>query len=292
MELVIERLSPLAAQEPIACERIRGPDFGCVWHRHPQYEIALVRSGGSHRWVGDRITALTPGDLVLLGPNLPHDYRNDPKTGAARRARPVDALIVQFSPQLFGSGWLEPASMECLQQLFLRSKIGLRVRGRSRRQAEALLLKMPRKSGVPRMILLLQVLQLLSTSKELEPIASTGFDPAAAPRVSDRLASVMAHIEGNLSRPLYVDALARRAGLSQSAFTRLFKRATLRTVPRYINELRIARACRILAESDDTVSQIADVCGYPSGPYFQRQFRKLQKCSPLEYRHQVRSGSR
>jgi AraC-like DNA-binding protein len=286
MELVVEHLSPLAAQELVACERIHGSDFGCVWHRHPEFEITWVRTGGSHRWVGDRITPLPHNDLVLLGPNLPHDFRNEPTSGKPRR--PVDALVVQFPEKLLGSNWT--ASMEPVRDLFLRAVLGLAISGHTRRKVLRRMDRIARTHGITRLILLLEILEILAHSTELSSIASPGFDPAAAPRIPDRLGPVLRHIESHLADPLYVEDLAHLAGLSQSAFTRLFQRATLRTIPQYLNETRIARACRLLAETDQTVSEIADSCGYPSAPYFQRQFQRLHRCSPLAYRTQVRSG--
>ena len=79
-------------------------------------------------------------------------------------------------------------------------------------------------------------------------------------------------------------------GLGESGFSRLFKKGTGRTVPQYLNEVRIARACRLLAETDQTVYQIASACGYPSLANFQRQFTKCQGRAPLAYRGAVRRG--
>jgi AraC-like DNA-binding protein len=286
MELVVEHPSPISAGELVACERVQGTDFGCVWHRHPEFEITWVRAGGSHRWVGDRVTPLSGNDLVLLGPNLPHDFRNEPVPG--RPLCEVDALVVQFPENLLGPGWM--ASMEPVRALLLKARVGLSVSGRTRQQALLWLQRMPETRGLRRVILLLELLDLFSQSTELEPIASPGFDPAATPPCSDRLEGVLRHMERHLSEPLYVEELARQAGLSQSAFTRLFQKATLRTVPRYLNEIRIAHACRLLAETDKTVGEIAAACGYPSAPYFQRQFQRLHGCSPVGYRSRVRSG--
>jgi mannose-6-phosphate isomerase-like protein (cupin superfamily) len=92
MKLIVEQQSPLAATEVVACEIVRGADFGCVWHHHPEFEITLVKRGGTERWVGDKLSPLKPGDLVLLGSDLPHDYRNDRGTG--RRAKNVEAIVV------------------------------------------------------------------------------------------------------------------------------------------------------------------------------------------------------
>ena len=66
-----------------------------------------------------------------------------------------------------------------------------------------------------------------------------------------------------------------------------FKKSTGRTVPQYVNELRIARACLLLAETDLTVSQIAMDCGFVSPAHFQRQFREHQHCVPLAYRSRI-----
>jgi AraC-like DNA-binding protein len=98
----------------------------------------------------------------------------------------------------------------------------------------------------------------------------------------------VAHIEAHLAESLYVPSLAAMSGLSESAFSRLFKKCTGRTVPQYVNELRIARACLLLAGTDDTVGEIANACGYHTPAHFQRQFRKHQKRSPQVYRHAVR----
>jgi mannose-6-phosphate isomerase-like protein (cupin superfamily) len=85
MKPIVEMLSPLAAAEPVVCEVVRGQDFGCVWHYHPECEITLVVKGGTERLVGNNISPITPGDLVLLGSNVPHDYRNqtEPATTSA-----------------------------------------------------------------------------------------------------------------------------------------------------------------------------------------------------------------
>jgi transcriptional regulator GlxA family with amidase domain len=59
-------------------------------------------------------------------------------------------------------------------------------------------------------------------------------------------------------------------------------------VPRYINELRVARACRLLVETERTVNQIARDCGYVSLANFQHRFQSLEGRSPQEYRRAVR----
>ena len=288
MKLIVERQSPIVASELVACEIVRGADFGCVWHRHPECEITLVRHGGTERWVGGKLTPLKPGDLVMLGSDLPHDYRNDPFPHARRG--PVEALVVQFMPQLLGEGWMKHASMEPMQKLFHRARLGLEVTGLTRKVAARHVTRIVKATGMRRVVLLLQLLEVLAASKELVEIASPGFHSLVGNGSADRIGRVCDHIEQHLTEEIYLAKLAAMTGLSESGFSRLFRKCTGRTLPQYINELRISRACRLLAETDDTVAQISVACGYLTPAHFQRQFKIHQHRSPLTYRSAVKGS--
>jgi AraC-like DNA-binding protein len=217
---------------------------------------------------------------------LPHDYRNDRPQGA--RLRGVEAIVVQFMPNLLGDDWLRRAAMGRVRELFQRAHRGLQITGPTRSRVTRMMAQMVKTKGLPRVILLLETLECLANSEDLAEIASPGFDSATSGDSSDRIGPVCDYIESNLAQEIYLADLARLAGLSESAFSRLFKKSTGRTVPKYINELRIARACRLLAETDRTASEIADLCGYPSPAHFQQQFRRFEHRSPLVYRAAVR----
>ncbi|MFC5455819.1 helix-turn-helix domain-containing protein [Prosthecobacter fluviatilis] len=289
MKPIVEKLSPLAAAEPVVCELVRGQDFGCVWHYHPECEITLVLKGGTERLVGNNISPLSPGDLVFMGPNVPHDYRNQPSAG--KPVTDVEAIVVQFTPELPGHGdWLQRSSMIPVRRLFQRAEQGLEVKGITRLTATRIVQEMLLAHGMKRVILLLQLLDLLSNSEELEEISSAVL-PQPRPGTSDRVSMACEFIATHLPEPIYVADLAAIVGLGKSAFSRLFKKSTGRTVPQYVNELRIARACLLLAETDLTVSQIAMDCGFVSPAHFQRQFREHQHCVPLAYRSRVIQSS-
>lgn len=285
MKPIVENPSPTAAAEPVACEVVRGQDFGCVWHHHPECEITLVVKGGTERLVGNNVSPIVPGDLVFLGSNVPHDYRNQPAPGHA--ATEVEAIVVQFMPQLPGQEeWMQRSSMKPARRLFQRANQGLEVTGITRLTAARMMQQMPQAGGMKRVILLLQLLDLLANSEEVKEISSAVL-PQPRPGASNRIGMVCEYIAAHLPESIYVEELAAIAGLGKSAFSRLFKKSTGRTVPEYVNELRIARACLLLTETDLTVSQIAMDCGFVSPAHFQRQFREHQHCAPLAYRRQV-----
>ena len=280
-----EQLPPASATEVVACERVRGRDFGCQWHFHPEMEITLVLSGGSNRWVGDKISPLEPGDLTFLGSNLPHDFRNDAVPG--KRPKPVNAITVQFHPAFLGGSWLEHAEMTSIQRLFQRASNGLQVTGQTRDRVEAMIVKLLGTRGVRRLILLLEIFGEMSESRELLRISSPGFAPEVHVSDSQQMALVSAFIQENIEKPIYLAEVARHLGMTDVTFSRYFRSRTGKTFPNYLNELRVARVCRLLAETDHTVSEIAWSCGFDSMANFQKQFGRIQGCTPKEYRRRT-----
>jgi len=286
MKPISEMPSPLAKSEPVVCELVSGADFGCVLHHHPQCEITVVRKSGTVRVVGDKIAELTPGDMVFLGPDVLHDYRNTNEEGEL--GPPVEAIVVQFLPDLPGLMGLDAQglpSMQPVERLLKRASHGLEIVGQTREVAAAFIEQMLEVQGMKRVILLLQLIDLLAESTEMiEICALAPAQEQRAPVAADRIGTVCAYIESFYAEPIYVEQLATMVGLGKSAFSRLFRKSTGRTVPQFVNGVRVAHACRLLVETDLTVSQISRDCGFVSPAHFQRQFREQQQCSPLHYR--------
>src|SRR3954470_18704850 len=65
------------------------------WHHHPEYELTLTLNSRGQRFIGDHIGSYDDGDLVLIGPNLPHTWSSIDKPD---QARPHIALVMWFLP--------------------------------------------------------------------------------------------------------------------------------------------------------------------------------------------------
>jgi AraC-like DNA-binding protein len=285
MKAIIEQLPPLAAKDLVACEIVRGRDYGCQWHFHPELELLLTVKGGTHRWIGDNISPLKEGDLVLIGSNLPHDFRNERAPGMP--LRPVHAIVLQFRPDFLGPTWLERNDMSRVQRLFQLAGHGIEITGTTRKRVTQLLKRTPAARGIHRLVVTLKILAILSTSRELRRIASPGFSPEVQISDPKRMGMISAFIEERMAEPLYLKQVARQAGMSEVSLSRYFRSRTGKTFPAYLNELRVARVCRLLAETDATVTEIALSCGFDSMANFDQQFRRLHHCSPKAYRQQA-----
>ena len=81
---------------------LSGPQSGCSWHFHPEHQLGFVLRGTGERVVGDCICPITPGEVVLLGANLPHVWHYQGRSGEDEPR----AVVVHFSDDFLGSEFL------------------------------------------------------------------------------------------------------------------------------------------------------------------------------------------
>lgn len=266
---------------------VRGDSYHAAWHFHPEYQLTLVIRSNGHRLVGDHIAPLHAGDLVLVGSNLPHVWQQD-ETQIGDFEHSVHAIIVRFLETFAGKDFLEIPEMEPVLRLLRRSSRGLQVTGRTREIVAEKMRRLPDLSGLERIGGLLSVLHSLARSKELRPIASPGFLPALDRSDQDRMQRVCNYINAHLTGGIDRARVAREAHLSEGAFSRFFKLRTGKTLPQFVNELRIGRACRLLVDEEAKITDVAMECGFSNLANFNRRFLEITGFSPRSYRRQFR----
>lgn len=290
MKAVLEK-TPRAQWESFHCEVVRGASYHAMWHFHPEFQLTLVLESRGHRMVGDNITPLRPGDLVLVGANLPHVWhqatgKRKPEGGKGGAA--VHAIIVRFLDTFLGGDFLERPELDAVRRLLRRASRGLHITGRTRDAVAERMQRLPSATGLGRVIELLAILDILARSRELRSVASAGFVPKVAHADQDRMQRVCRYIDGHLMESIERRKVAAEAHLSPGAFSRFFKVRTGKTLPEYVNALRIGRACELLAEADRKVTDVAMDCGFRNLANFNRHFRTLTGQSPREYRARFR----
>ncbi len=282
MKPVFEKV-PRRDWESFHCEVVHGPDYGTRWHFHPEYQITLAIRSRGHRVVGDNIAPLTDGDLVLVGSNLPHVWHQDDGIGH------VDAIIIRFEEAFLGKDLMNLPEMEGVRRLLRRAGRGLEVRGQARKEITQRLRHLADADGLTRVVDLLAVLDLMARAKDLRPLSSAGYEPTLHATDQGRMERVCDYIHQHLTEDIDRAQLAKLAHLSEGAFSRFFRSRTGKTVPEYINEVRIGRACRMIAEDQNNITDIALDCGYRNLANFNRRFREVVGSTPREYRTQMRS---
>ena len=284
MKPVFQKLTS-SPDEGFAFKVVRGHSFDCPWHFHSEYELILIVESGGYRMVGDHLAPLRPGDLVLVGSNLPHIYQNDEDVPG--RVPPVHAVLIQFEETCLGVELLRLPAFGTVRRLFKRAALGLHITGATRDTVATMMRDMAGLRGLRRIIRFLDILDALAASRECQPLASVGFRADGVSYDQERMNRVCQFIHERLDQTLFLPDLARLVHLSEGAFSRFFRLHTGKTFPEFVNELRIGRACRLLAEGERNVTEIAFACGFSNLSNFNRQFLQLKKSTPTEFRHDV-----
>ncbi len=282
MKPSLERLPLQQGESFVVCD-FNYNYYPTPWHYHPEYEIVLVTESTGKRFIGDHISDFAPGNLVLLGPNIPHTYRNDDKYYKKKSRLRAKSIVIHFSENSLGNDFLKLPEAKPIRQLLLRSQHGLEIKGKTNDAVSDKLKEAISQKGLQRWQTLLHILSLLAESKQLKPITGTpqvGYNE----KESARMCQVFDWVNSNYSSAIRLADAAEIAGMNQNAFSRFFAQRTRKTFSGYVQEMRLQKAALLLVEEELSVTEICYECGYNNISNFNRQFLNYYNMSPANYR--------
>jgi AraC-like DNA-binding protein/quercetin dioxygenase-like cupin family protein len=282
-------LIPLAEAEGRAfmVTQYQEPRFHFIWHHHPEHELAWIRQGSGTRYVGGAVQEFKAGDLVLLGPNVPHAWAS----GSEQCGASV-WTVFHFQPGHWGKAFWQLPEARKLDRLLASADRGLRFKGpdtwKIGQQIEHLA-DGPNHSLGSLVEFLAIFERLLETPYEYLNAEHTDENGREA---NPRMQRVLKWVHHRVGEPITQAQAARQVDMSPASFSRWFKTGTGRTFQVYLNELRIAQVCGRLAADQERITDIAYACGYSNLANFNRRFLQVVGITPTEFRSRSRSVER
>ena len=260
----------------------RLPAIPFEWHYNSEYELTLTLNSRGQRFIGDSIAPYEDGDLVLIGPRIPHTWCS---SGDVDPKKKHQALVLWFS-QSFVESMVQPhIELQPILRLLERSARAVAFSDAAKQKARETVVGMLGQSASDRLPALLQLLLLLARDKEAKPLTSAAMEGQALSRASEeRVARVHRHLNDHYRDEPTVEELTRIAALSRSSLHRLFKLQTGTTISEYVTRLRIGNACALLLNTNKPVAMIADAVGYQNLANFNRQFKAVKGQTPRAFR--------
>jgi len=255
------------------------------WNYHPEYELHLIRHSSGHYMVGDHIDRFEPGNLVLVGPNLPHAWFSDLDHGATAIER--RDVVLQFRGEWFESLVRVCPELRHTLPLIAASSQGLEFTGVHAAKAAALLQSMEYLDDVGRVARLIELLERLTHCAH-KPLASPHYCLEHIDLRSDQVDAVLQYVHQHFDRRLSMADIAARQGMTPSTFSRFFKRSTGDTFVAFVRRLRIDYACRLLLDDSQSVAEVCFQVGYGNLSNFNRHFRRATGHTPRAYRLALR----
>ncbi|MFK7965803.1 MAG: helix-turn-helix domain-containing protein [Burkholderiaceae bacterium] len=251
------------------------------WHCHDDYELHLIVATVGKAFVGDHVGGFSPGQLVLTGPGLPHNWISEVEDGESVEIRD---RVVQFRQDLVPSMAAASSELKPLLPLLQKSCHGLLFHGTPLSASEPWFQRLEAADGPSRIALLLQFLEFLSHEPDQRLLSTLPMRAREDDETLDKVERVISFMSEHYAQNILLTEMADLIGMSESAFSRLFSKATGNNFSRFLNRVRVARACELLTATDEPITSICFAVGFNNVANFNRRFRDLKQVTPREYR--------
>jgi len=249
-------------------------------HSHKNFELNFIASGSGRRIVGDNISGFEKGDLVLLGPDLPHCWE---VTDEVIRSKPM-CIVTHFSEDIVGSNFFKMPELEKVVDLLKQSKRGLRFKMVDDEEISQTLKKMTDLEGLEYYIELLKVFNLLLQVKNREKLSNPIGHNVVFSKNLEKINKVYEYVFQNIHDGVRLEEASSVLNMAPSSFCRFFKKKTNLTFMEYVKRVRVGIAAKLLAETDKQITQICYESGYNNLANFNYYFKNIMGMTPSTYR--------
>ena len=265
-------------------ERVIAEKYGWEYHFHPELEIVCVLNGNGTRHVGNNFSHYENGDLVLIGPNIPHD-------GFGLNAHGLhEEIVIQVKEEVIAQFIHQRPEMAQIRDLLERGKYGLCFGDPTKENVTRRLKKLPRLSPFEKFLELISILQILATAKDAMVLNPDLKLPGAIVRNNGRLEAIFKYVENHFQDEIDIRRVAAVANLSVPAFCNYFRKLMNKTFTDFMNRYRIQRAC-LFIEQDKTIYQTCYDCGFNTVGYFNKLFKEITGKTPSAFRKEKLAGT-
>ncbi len=251
------------------------------WHWHDRIELNYVEEGTFRFHSPDVEFEAGPGEVVFINRNIMHAYDFPAQVNYYSYTFDSHFLAGEFGGYIDRKYFAPILRSKSLSVVHLKPDTAHRIRMIDHiLQLTELLRDEPEgyelavREVMSRFFLLLR--------KETEEVRAA--EQKGNERDLDRMKQMLQFIYAHYGEPIGLDEIAGAAGISPRECTRCFHRAIDRPPVRFLIEYRAQMAAMMLERTGDSISSIAERCGFLSDSYFGKIFKEIYRCTPREYR--------
>ncbi|MGO3346590.1 MAG: helix-turn-helix domain-containing protein [Marinomonas sp.] len=287
MSTTVKRNTPEYELVESSIETIRYLEHGYPsdlirWHAHDDYELHFIVATSGKVFVGDYIGNYAPGQLILTGPRLPHNWI------CLSTQDPVDVrdMIIRFDHEPFANGMKVIPELAEVLPMLLRAKSGIEFFDISLDELKETFASVRDCSGLQRVIKALPLLKRLAQSQNYRLLSTVQIDLKSNEALQHKINTVVDYVSQNYNQDINLSSAASLINMSDSHFSRFFRKATGNRFIEFVNRVRISRACNLLTETDQQIANICFQVGFNNVANFNRRFHELKGITPRDFRSQ------
>ena len=252
-------------------------------HQHPETQIMFIEKGEGTLIAGDYVGRFSSGSLFLIGSSQPHVFRSDDIYYKPKSKILVNSISIYFDERYAGESFWQLDELQKVHQFLLKSGVGYRIQGETQAQLIQLIQQIILLKGISKLIHFLQLLKVLSESKELIPLSILQAHTNLTITEGKRMNDILQFTFRESHRKIKIEEVAEVANLSAEAFCRYFKVRTRKTYTNFLNEVRVSNACKMLIEKRKSIQEICYDSGFANLSHFNRTFKKVTGKTPKSY---------
>jgi AraC-like DNA-binding protein len=144
--------------------------------------------------------------------------------------------------------------------------------------------------GMNRLIGLLSVLDIMSTTGDIIYLSSPGYKPRIInSEDKERMEIIFRYVNQEYSNKICLKKISSLVHLTSPSFCRYFKSRTNKVFSTFVNEVRINNSCKMLIQNKFTIAEVCFASGFNYLSNFNRQFRRIKGLTPSEYQSKYRN---
>ncbi|MDT0649492.1 AraC family transcriptional regulator [Autumnicola edwardsiae] len=252
------------------------------WHYHPEIELVYVNGGTGKRQIGSHVSYYRNGDLILIGPHLPHCGFTDSLTEHEAET------VIQIKQDFLGEEFFGIPEMKGIKTLLERSQKGIVFHGENKRNIGRKVESLKNLNSFHRLLGLLDIFRMLEEAENYTILNAHGFILETELQDNNRINVVFNFVKQEYMRSIGLDEIAEMVSMTVPGFCRYFKKITGKTFTQFVNEYRLAHAAKLLHEKQISITDVCFECGFNNFSHFNKQFKRFTGKSPSAYRNELK----
>ncbi|WP_295711651.1 AraC family transcriptional regulator [Mucilaginibacter sp.] len=282
---VLQFTIPVPHDKSVIADQFSLPYFYPYLHRHKETQITWIQQGEGTLIAGNNMHHFAPGDVFLLGANLPHLFKSNPEYFENETEDAISALSIFFNTEGILTALFDLPEMRGYKLFIQQHQQGFKIPADDAEYILTNMTSLRDASGADQLMQFMKLLKGLSgINQQLQPLSSYGNLPGITENEGIRIGNIYNYIIQNYAEAITLEDVAKAAFMTSESFCRYFKKHTGNTFITFLNEVRINEACKMLTgNKSDSIAAVAYRCGFKSITNFNRVFRSVTQSSPREY---------
>lgn len=255
-----------------------------IIHSHKNIELNYIVSGSGRRIVGDSISDFEKGDLVLLGPELPHCWE---LLDADKNETPT-CIVTHFSENILDNEFFKMPELQNVLALIKQTNRGIRFKPQNDSEILQILTQLSESTGIEYYIGLLKIFDILIKTDDWEKLSNPMNQSSVFSKNIEKINKIYEYVFLNIQEGISLEDASSVLNMAPSSFCRFFKKKTGLTFMEYVKNVRVGIASKLLAETDKQITEICYESGYNNLANFNHYFKASMGQTPSEYRKNFR----